>query len=143
MFSPTVSEIEFDPYVLVAQMLQKLELAIGSFRENWGAERLHDLFDCHGLTGQLIFCRTEQKLSTKGGMHGDRGVLTRPVQKLPCPLAASRCTCLSINHGRFIDASDGGTIFDLPAGYLERCTKNLGTYEFCHAGEDRMHSVGR
>lgn len=35
------------------------------------------------------------------------------------------------------------TIFDLPAGYLERCTKNLGTYEFCHAGEDRMHSVGR
>lgn len=24
---------------------------------------------------------------------------------------------------------------DLPAGYLERCPKNLGTYEFCHSGE--------
>lgn len=66
MFSPTVLEIGFVPYILVAQMLQKLELAIGSFRENWGAERLHDLFDCHGLTGQLIFCRTGQKLSATG-----------------------------------------------------------------------------
>lgn len=60
MFSPAVLEIGFDPYILVAQMLQKFELAIGSFREDWGAERLHDLFDCHGLTGQLVFCRTEQ-----------------------------------------------------------------------------------
>lgn len=24
---------------------------------------------------------------------------TRPVQKLPCPLAASRCTCLYIKNG--------------------------------------------
>lgn len=143
MFSPTVSEIEFAPYILMAQMLQKLELAIGSFRENWSAERLHDLFDCHSLTSKLIFCRTKQKLSTKGGKQGGRGILTRPVQKLPYPLAASRCTWLSINHGRFKDASDGSTIFDLPAGYLECRAKNLGTNEFCHAGEDRMHSLGR
>lgn len=65
MFSPTVLENGFDPYILVAQMLQKLELAIGSFREDWGAERLHDLFDCYSLTGQLVFCRTEPKLSAQ------------------------------------------------------------------------------
>lgn len=62
----TVIEFGFAPYILVAQMLQKLELAVGSFRENWGAERLHDLLDCDRLAGQLIFCRTEQKLSAKG-----------------------------------------------------------------------------
>lgn len=62
----TVVEFGFAPYVFVAQMLQKLELAVGSFRENWGAERLHDLLDCHRLAGQLIFCRTEHKLSAKG-----------------------------------------------------------------------------
>lgn len=100
-----VVEFGFAPYILVAQMLQKLELAIGSFRENWGAERLHDLFDCHRLAGQLIFCRTEQQLSAKGNEYKDGRDHTRPVQKPPCPLAASRCTCLSIKNGHKDDCS--------------------------------------
>lgn len=143
MFSPTVLEIKFDPYILVAQMFQKLELAIGSFRENWGAERLHDLFDCHGLTGQLIFCRTEQKLSTKGGKQVTE-------EFLPDQSKSSHAHWLQVGvpaylstMGALMMPAMAGTIFDLPAGYLKRCTKNLGTYEFCHAGEDRMHSVGK
>lgn len=90
-------------------MLQKLKLPVGSFRENRGAERLHDLFDCDRLAGQLIFCRTEQKLSAKGSKSDERGGLTRPVQKLPCPLAASRCTCLHIKNRHKEARSDGGT----------------------------------
>lgn len=40
--------------VLVSEMLQKLQFAIRPFREDWGAEGLHDFLDSNRLRGQLI-----------------------------------------------------------------------------------------
>jgi hypothetical protein len=40
------------------QMLEQLELAEGSFGENWSAEWLHDFLDGYGLAGDLILGRT-------------------------------------------------------------------------------------
>jgi len=48
-------------YVLVLQVLQKLELSVGTLRQDRGAERLHDLFDCHGLASQLVFGGTTRE----------------------------------------------------------------------------------
>ena len=45
-------------YVLVPQVLEQLQLAVGALRENGGAERLHDLLDGHGLARELILGRT-------------------------------------------------------------------------------------
>lgn len=44
-------------YVFMAQVLQQLEFSIGALREHRSAERFHDLFDRHGLAGQLVLCR--------------------------------------------------------------------------------------
>lgn len=45
--------------VLMTQMLQQLELTISPFRQYRCAERLHNLLDGHGLSGELILRRAE------------------------------------------------------------------------------------
>ena len=45
-------------YVLVPQVLEQLQLAVGALRKNGGAEGLHDLLDGHGLARELILGRT-------------------------------------------------------------------------------------
>lgn len=42
--------------ILVLEVLQELELAVGSLRQNWRAERLHNLLDSHGLPSKLVLC---------------------------------------------------------------------------------------
>jgi len=41
-------------HVLVAEVLQKLKLTVGSLGQDRCTERLHDLLDGHGLPSQLI-----------------------------------------------------------------------------------------
>lgn len=41
-------------HVLVTQMLEQLQLSVGTLRQNRCAEGLHDLLDRHGLAGQLV-----------------------------------------------------------------------------------------
>jgi len=41
-------------HVLVSEMLEQLQLSVGTLRENRCAEWLHDLFDCHRLASQLV-----------------------------------------------------------------------------------------
>lgn len=41
-------------HVLVSEMLEQLQLAVGTFRENRSAEGLHDLLDSDRLAGQLV-----------------------------------------------------------------------------------------
>jgi hypothetical protein len=41
-------------HVLVSEMLEQLQLAVGTFRKDRSAEGLHDLLDGDRLAGQLI-----------------------------------------------------------------------------------------
>jgi hypothetical protein len=41
-------------HVLVSEMLEQLQLAVGTFREDRSAEGLHDLLDGDRLAGQLV-----------------------------------------------------------------------------------------
>ena len=44
----------------MTKVLEELQLSVCSFRQDWSAERLHNLLDCHRLAGQLVFGRTTQ-----------------------------------------------------------------------------------
>ena len=52
-------------YVLVAQMLEKLQLAVCALGQNGCAEGLHDLLDCDGRRSELILCGTVYSVSLK------------------------------------------------------------------------------
>lgn len=41
-------------HVLVSEMLEQLQLTVGTFREDRSAEGLHDLLDSDRLAGQLV-----------------------------------------------------------------------------------------
>lgn len=43
--------------ILVSEVLEELELAVCSLRQDRSAERLHDLLDGDGLTSELILGR--------------------------------------------------------------------------------------
>lgn len=66
----TLARVEPVPYILVSEMFEKLQLAVGSFGEDRSTEGFHDLFDGDGLTGELIFRRAARSMSpslTVGG----------------------------------------------------------------------------
>ena len=44
--------------ILMSQVLQELQLAVGTLGQNRCAERLHDLLDSNGLACELVLCRT-------------------------------------------------------------------------------------
>lgn len=44
-------------HILVLQVLQQLQLSVGSFRQHGSTERLHDLLDRDILTGEVVFGR--------------------------------------------------------------------------------------
>ena len=44
-------------YILMAEMLEQLELPICAFRKDGGAKGFHDLLDSHCLAGELVFGR--------------------------------------------------------------------------------------
>lgn len=47
-----------DTHILMPQMLQKLQLAVGALGKDRCAERLHDLLDSDSLVCELVLCRT-------------------------------------------------------------------------------------
>ena len=49
-------------YVLMAQMLEKLQLAVCALGQNGCAEGLHDLLDRHRRASQLVFSRAMCKV---------------------------------------------------------------------------------
>lgn len=52
-------------YVLMAQVLEELQLAVCALGQNRCAEGLHDLLDCDGRRGELILCGTVCSVSLK------------------------------------------------------------------------------
>lgn len=55
--SPPLKEKHSISYVLMSEVLQELQLSVGSLGQDGRAERLHNLLDGHGLAGKLIFGR--------------------------------------------------------------------------------------
>ncbi len=76
---------ELVPYILMAKMLQQLQFSVGSFRKDWGTERLHNLLDCHGLASQLVLCRTKQEVSERWGRVGAEKISYQTSPKAPMP----------------------------------------------------------
>lgn len=77
-------------YILMAKMLQELQLSIGTFREYGCAKRFHDLLDSDGLTGELIFCGAGKTISQRVTNLSKR-IRTKPARRHPSPPAVSRC----------------------------------------------------
>ena len=48
-------------YIFVLEMLQQLQLSVCSLGQDRRAEGLHDLLDCHRLSGELILRRADQR----------------------------------------------------------------------------------
>ena len=76
-------------YILMAQMLEKLQLAVCALGQNGCAEGLHDLLDCDGRRGELILCGTVCSVSFSYPPTPQCEQLTRQVRRHPCPQAAN------------------------------------------------------
>ena len=76
-------------YVLVAQMLEKLQLAVCALGQNGCAEGLHNLLDRDGRRGELILCGTVCSVSLEFTCASYTKKLTRQVRRRPCPQAAN------------------------------------------------------
>lgn len=88
-------------YVLVSQVLEQFQFAVGSLGEDRCAERLHNLLHRDGLVGELILGRTVQYSSERSiSSHFLSIQLTRQDQKHPCQQAAGRCICRCVNNSR-------------------------------------------
>lgn len=58
--------------ILVANMLEELELSISSLCQDRSGEWLHDLLDGDALTSQLVLCRTyEAECAHSDGLEVD------------------------------------------------------------------------
>lgn len=53
------------------QVLEQLQLSIGSLGQNWCAEGFHDLLDGDALVGELVSCRAAE-------LRDDRSAYGRP-----------------------------------------------------------------
>jgi hypothetical protein len=112
-------------HIFVPEMLEKFQLAVCALRQDWGAERLHDLLDSHGLAGELILGRAVLMLMYVSATVGFRH--TRRDQRLPCLRAAGQCTCTK-------SVPPTITMWGIaaPARDFERRAEDLGAHELSH-----------
>jgi hypothetical protein len=114
-------------HILVSEMLEELQFAVGALRQDRSAEGLHDLLDSHGLAGELILGRTALMLACNAIVAPCKH--TRQDQKLPCQRAAGQC---------IFAASVPPTIImwgiAAPARDFKRRAENLGAHKFSHGG---------
>ena len=50
-------------HIFVSKVFEEFQLAVGPFGQDWGRERLHDLFHRHRLLGELVFGRAYRTIS--------------------------------------------------------------------------------
>lgn len=72
-------------HILVSKMLQKLQFSVCPFRQDWSAERLHNLLDRNSLAGELIFGRAGLSISMLVLVATLLSKLTILGRMLPCP----------------------------------------------------------
>ena len=120
-------------YILMAQMLEELQLSVRALGQDGGAERLHNLLDGHGLVRELILGRAVPYKSAEclGAMAESMASHhTRP--KAPMPTG---CKSVYLFHrqssGVHSTAVRGGG-GKAPAGNLEGRAKDLGTHKLRH-----------
>lgn len=46
-------------HILVLEVLQQFQFTVSALGQDWRRERLHDLLDRHGLSGELVLCGTD------------------------------------------------------------------------------------
>lgn len=83
-----------EAYVLVPQMLQQLQFPVGSLRQHWSAERLHNLLDGDRLGSQLIPSRAS-KVSHAVAPGDPKHVTYQTRPKAPMPTGC-RSTYLDV-----------------------------------------------
>lgn len=123
----------------MAEVLEQLQLSIGTLGKNRSAEGLHDLLDRNGLSGQLIARRAigERFRSAFTNFRIIRCSFityqTRP--KAPMPTGC-RSEYLESNFQQRAQARGNGGQSE-PACDLEGGTEDLGPHEFRHIGRTR------
>ena len=70
-------------HILMLEVLEQLQFSICSLRKYGSAERLHDFLHGHGLSSELVFCRTASLVSSQASPSCRLG-LTRQGRRLPC-----------------------------------------------------------
>jgi len=94
--------------IFMPQMLQELELSVGTFGQDGGAKRLHNLFNCHGLAGKLIFCRAYKAECA----HAYRLQIGVPARYLKCSAENLGAHEFSHDGGRENDSYATGAVGD-------------------------------
>lgn len=117
-------------HILVPEMLEELQFSVRALRQDWGAEGLHDLLDGNGLAGELVLCRTDQRLASS--LSRGTGKHTRRDRTRPCPRAAGRCTLMHVSS---LSAGAMRGRRAVPARYLKGRAKDLRAHEFGHVGQ--------
>lgn len=118
-------------YVLVSQVFQQLQLAVGAFREHWCAEWLHDLLDSHRLAGELVLGRTVSSMSIIPG----HGIIASCSPYKPKGSHAHRlqvCVSAVLSVSVAQPAPDPRCFSAIPARNLKGRAKDLSTHEFRH-----------
>lgn len=101
--------------VLMANVLEKLQLSICTFRQDGCAEGLHDLLDRYGLSSKLIPGGTVRV--SLGQEGGDASIYTRLDRKHPCLRVVDPCIYLSVSSVYAYHAQDSSR---RPTGWLFR-----------------------
>jgi hypothetical protein len=70
-------------HVLVTEMLEQLQLSVGSLRQDRRAEWLHDLLDRHGLAGQLVARRATGEVFRLAGVSLQRDIQNQNIPDEP------------------------------------------------------------
>ena len=122
-------------YVLMLEMLQKLQLSVCSLGQDRRAERLHDFLYRHCLPSELILRRAAPSPLEPIVLLVEAIILTIQARRLPCRPAEGQCICRAISMFALFhrDVPAGSA----PAGDLEGGSEDLGTHELRH-----LESVG-
>jgi len=122
-------------HIFVSQMLKKLQFAVCSFGQDGGAEGLHNLLDCHGLAGELVFRRTA--LMSVFGRHAAQWQTYQTRPKAPMPTGCRSVYLQQTSVQRVLGAQAGCCA---PACYLERRAEDLGAHKFSHGGSGGLRA---
>jgi len=140
-------------YILMLQMLQKLQFSVCSLGQNRRAERLHNLLYSDILAGELIFGRAVQKRASISNLHQrplEPPKHRKQVNIIPNQAKGAHSNRLEIRvpakpkvsiavakGGRLLVRSSRWGVPRVPGCDFEGGAEDLGSYEFRHSAGGR------